>query len=257
MSDFFATHQFIITVPAGKRLIAKAVVSLKSVNMALENGIVAVIAGTTNAYIAEELLLLTGEANSFPIYKFFRGITTAPGKKVSPDSGGFHSGDVIFEKGKWVREKTIFDAAAHMGKGDVVIKGANAVDALRKTAGIHIGNPSLGTSGEALKAAVGKKAELIIPVGLEKRVFGDITEIAKRLNSSSCFGPGMLPITGTIITELEAIEILTGAKAELVSAGGILGGEGCCRIAVTGSEDRLKVAKEIIGSISCEPHFEG
>ena len=44
----------ILTVAESKRLIAKAVAQMPIVKNALENGMVIVIKGTTNAYVAEE-----------------------------------------------------------------------------------------------------------------------------------------------------------------------------------------------------------
>ena len=137
----------------------------------------------------------------------------------------------------------------------MVLKGANAVDAERKMAGIQIANANLGTSRPILEAYVGRQANLILPIGLEKRVFGNIAELAVRLNSASSAGPRLLPITGTIITELEAISILSGAKAELVSAGGILGAEGSIWLAVSGTAEQLKTASKWIRTVSSEPAF--
>jgi hypothetical protein len=59
-----------------------------------------------------------------------------------------------------------------------------------------------------------------------------------------------------IITELEAIKIITGAEAELVAAGGVCGAEGSCWIAVTGNHEQLTNVDNLIKSISKEPNFE-
>jgi 6-phosphogluconate dehydrogenase (decarboxylating) len=168
----------------------------------------------------------------------------------------YFNSDVVIEKGKWVKGKTVFDVAPLLGKGDIILKGANAVDAQRKLAGIQIGNPTIGTSGPILQAVIGRRAELIIPVGLEKRVFGDIAQIAAKINAPSANGPRMLPVSGTIITELEALETLTGACAELVAAGGVCGAEGGCWIAVTGTDAQLDAAAGIIQSVIKEPAFD-
>jgi hypothetical protein len=90
---------------------------------------------------------------------------------------------------------------------------------------------------------------------LEKRVFSDIGMIAAKLNAPASTGLPLFPVSGTIITELEAIEHLTGASAELVVAGGVLGAEGSCWIAVTGTEKQLEIAENLISEISKEPSF--
>lgn len=247
------TSQFLLTVSAGKRLIAKAVISLDAVKKALKEHTIVVVCGSTNGYIAEELLTEIGQQEGFSKASFLRGNKTASGRTA--EKGPFLGVDIVIEKGNWIKGKTIFDAGPELGREDVVLKGANAVDAERKMAGIQIANANLGTSRPILEAYVGRQANLILPIGLEKRVFGNIAELAVRLNSASSAGPRLLPITGTIITELEAISILSGAKAELVSAGGILGAEGSIWLAVSGTAEQLKTASKWIRTVSSEPAF--
>jgi hypothetical protein len=249
------TKQFLVTVSSGKRLIAKAVITLEQIKRALKDNTIVIISGTTNSYIAEELLMQLGVLGDFQKDTFFRGVTTAPGRKVEPKSEGYFGKDIIFEKGQWIKDKTIFDVAPNLVHGDIIIKGANAVAADRKLAGIQIGNPTLGTTGAIMQAVIGKRVELIIPVGLEKRVFSDIGLIAAKLNAPASTGLRLFPVSSTIITELEAIEQLTGASAELVAAGGVLGAEGSCWIAVTGTEEQLEITENLISGISKEPSF--
>ena len=45
-----------LTVAESKRLIAKGVAAHPAVRQALENGLVAIAKGTTNGYVAEEIL---------------------------------------------------------------------------------------------------------------------------------------------------------------------------------------------------------
>jgi hypothetical protein len=247
------TKQYFLTVAAGKRLIAKAVISLEQVKRALESHTIVIVSGTTNGYIAEEILSLIGQTGDFSKETFFRGVNFGPGRKA--EQGSYSGTDIVIEKGKWLKGKTIYDAAPSLGQGDIIVKGANAVDSERKLAGIQIGNPTVGTSVPILQAVVGKRTELIIPVGLEKRIFGNIGEIAARLNAPSASGLRMLPVSGTIITELEAIETLTGATAELVAAGGVLGAEGGGWLAVTGTDDQLHSASKLIHAVADEPTF--
>ncbi len=245
--------QYMLTIPAGKRLIAKAVVSLPQIKDALDNHTIVIISGSTNGYIAEELLSRIGQAEDFSKASFMRGINLGTGKKVT--DGNYSESDIVIEKGIWQKGKTIFDVASSLGQYDIILKGANAVDPERKLAGIQIGNPALGTSAAILPAVVGRRTELIIPVGLEKRIFGNIGEIAAKLNDPASTGLRMLPVSGTIITELEAIKLLTGVSAELIAAGGIKGAEGCCWIGISGTQEQVDVAGEILRAIADEPHF--
>jgi hypothetical protein len=57
-----------------------------------------------------------------------------------------------------------------------------------------------------MQAAIGKRTEVIIPVGLEKRIFGNITQAASKVNDPRTDGMRMLPLTGTIITDLKQLK---------------------------------------------------
>ncbi|NLN65736.1 MAG: hypothetical protein GX144_10090 [Clostridiaceae bacterium] len=246
------TLQFFITPHAGKRLIAKAFICIPEILGALENKTIAIIAGTTNGYIAQELLAHIGQSEGFSRNGFYRGITLPPHYRANNPTAGF-TGDVVLEKGKWEKGKTIFDVAAQLTKGDIILKGANALDMINRKAAVMIGHPEGGTIMAALTAVIGKRSVLYIPVGLEKRVCGNLDEIAASINSPAASGPRLIPIQGTIITELDAINVMTGCKATLIAAGGICGAEGGYWIAVTGTEEQVSKAAKIIRSVEGEP----
>ena len=252
--------QAIITPAAGKRLIAKALVSHPAVRTALQSGTVVVVAGTTNGYVAEELLAVCGRSEGFSRQRFFRGITLPPYQKTTdtgrlPDESQF-PGDVVIQRGNWLRGKTIFDVVDDLREGDVVLKGANAVDLLRKQAGVLIGHPKGGTIVAALQAVVGRRVRLILPVGLEKRVSTDLYSIAGYLNAPGAHGARMLPVPGEIATEIEAVSMLTGASAELVAAGGVSGAEGAVWLAISGTAEQEETAKAVLEDIGGEPPFD-
>lgn len=250
--------QIMLTVSAGKRLIGKAVAVHPAVQEKLKSGIVAIIAGTTNGYVAEEILKSIRQEKDFDRRHFFRGITLPPSKPTD-ETGRLPEqkfpGDVIIVDGVWQKGKTIFDVIEEMNEGDIVIKGANAVNIEKKKAGILIGHPKAGTIGIILPAVVGRRLRLIIPVGLEKRVCSDIDNLAGKINSPGTSGPRLFPVSGEIITEIEAISILTGAKAELLAAGGVSGAEGSIWLAVEGTDKEVTEAEKVIGSVSKEPNF--
>ncbi len=252
--------QVLVTVSAGKRLIAKAILLDSAVKRALRVGIVVIVAGTTNGYVAEEILMALGVSEGFSRRRFFRGVTIPPNyESVTsegrlPDESQF-PGDIVISKGTWLKGKTIFDVVADLKEGDVILKGANALDLTKKTAGILIGHPNAGTIGVALQATVGRRVKLILPVGLEKRVCGDIFDIAERVNEVGGTGFRLLPVPGQIFTEIEAINLLTGAKAELIASGGVCGAEGSCWLAIYGSDEQEQDAEKIIDAINNEKPF--
>jgi len=251
--------QFVITPAAGKRLIALAVARHDAVSSALKDGTVVVVAGTTNGYVAEELLRVIGQPEDFCRRRFFRGITMPPATATTetgrlPDEGRF-PGDVVIARGKWQKGKTIFDVVDNLKEGDVILKGANAVDLKRKQAGVLIGHPKGGTIAVALQAVVGRRVRLIIPVGLEKRIHSNLTKLAAILNAPGAHGARLLPVPGEVVTEIEALAILAGVDAELVAAGGVCGAEGAVWLGIKGSEENVKEAEAIMSSLGNEPPF--
>jgi hypothetical protein len=259
MSIDTITKTYIITPAAGKRLIAKALAQHPLIQEALGTRNVLIVAGTTNGYVAEEILASLGESG-FVRRRFVRGITLPPGRPVSaqgrlPDESGF-PGDVLIQKGVWVKGKTINDVIDEIQEGDIILKGANALDLAHKRAAILIGNPKLGTVGLALQAAVGRRARMILPVGLEKRVQGDLDALAQLVNAPGAQGPRLWPVYGEPFTELDAIPLLTGLQAELVSAGGVGGAEGCVWLAVSGTAEQMEKAEALLRPIAAEPMFE-
>jgi hypothetical protein len=251
--------QFVVTPSAGKRLIAKALVSHPAVSDALKNGTVVIVAGTTNGYVAEEVLKAIGVSGDFSRRRFFRGITLPPGSAVTSegrltDESEF-PGDVVITKGEWRKGKTIVDVIDELKEGDIILKGANAVDLQRKQAAILIGHPKAGTIAVALQAVLGRRVKLIIPVGLEKRVSGDLCCLADKVNQPGISGYRLFPVPGQVFTELEAVHLLTGATAELFAGGGVGGAEGCCWLAVSGTGEQEEAAEKLLASVVSEPLF--
>jgi hypothetical protein len=240
-------------------LIGKALAAHPAVISALQKGTVVIVAGTTNSYVAEEILESIGRKDKFSRQRFFRGISLPPHYKTT-DAGRLAGdnefpGDVVIRDGLWQEGKTINDVAAELKEGDVIIKGANALDTVHKRAAILIGNLQGGTITVALSAVVGRRVRLLIPIGLEKRIPGDLDEIANKVNTPGNKGFRLLPVPGEVLTEIEALKLLTGAKAEMIAAGGISGAEGCVWLAIEGSPEQVQQAEKLIQSVSSEPPF--
>jgi hypothetical protein len=253
----------ILTVAESKRLIGKAVAQMPIVKNALANGMVIIIKGSTNSYVAEEI---TG--NKADHAAFVTG-------RIEPEKGAKNLPQVkpiphlILEKGKVV-DIPLPDAAKKLKAGDVVMKGANALDYKNKMAATNILDPSGGTLGATFPFVVARKVHLVIPVGLEKLVAGDLVDMTLKMREpmeslpaptgpASAFPgynvPSMWLLTGEIVTELEAIKILTGATAFQASAGGISGAEGGVWLVFRGTPDQVKKALELVKSIQGEPVY--
>jgi hypothetical protein len=254
-------NTFVLTPAAGKRLIARGTAAHPAVQAALKSGTLVIVAGTTNGYVAEEILGALGQSGNFTRSRFFRGITLPPARPTpkaerAPDEGTF-PGDVVIVKGVWQQGKTLFDVADGLREGDVILKGANAVDLLRSRAAVLVGHPNGGTVSTALQASIGRRVRLILPVGLEKRVSGDLDQLAAMLNAPGARGPRLFPVPGDVLTEIEAIALLTGAAASLVAGGGVHGAEGSIWLAVAGTPEQEEKAGRILKEIAGEPPFEG
>jgi predicted Zn-dependent protease with MMP-like domain len=246
--------QFLLTPAAGKRLIGIALAAHPAIQAALSSDTLVIVAGT----IAEEILKNLGQADGFSRKSFFRGVVLPPGKTTAqgrlPDESGF-PGDVMIAKGIWQKDKSIFDVADGMKEGDIILKGANALDLACRQAAVLIGHPQGGTTIAALQASAGRRVRLILPVGLEKRIPGDLMGLACRLNLPGQSGFRLLPVPGEVFTEIDAIRLMTGAEAEIIAAGGISGAEGSVWLAVEGDEEEVERAEELLRKVWQEREF--
>ena len=262
-SDKIVQSGAILTVADSKRLIAKAVVQMPIVKNALANGMVIVIKGTTNAYVADEI---TGKKVDHGAFVTGR-IEPEKGAKLLVAKTTNH---LILEKGKVV-DIPLPEAVKKLKPGDVVMKGGNALDYKNKLAAVDILDPSGGTTGITMPFIVARKAYLVIPIGLEKLVAGDIVDLTLKMRepieslpvasglSAAPFPGNILPsmwlLTGEIVTELEAINILTGATAFQSSAGGVSGAEGAVWLVFRGTKGQVTKALDLVRSIQGEPPY--
>ena len=242
--------QVILTVAESKRLIAKGVAALPEIQEAMEAGMVVVATGTTNAYVLQELW---GE--KFDLRRYRSGITTPDAPEKTEEKQGEPIPDVVFRKGEVAKELDRFNAVQHMGKGDVYIKGANALDYVGQMAGVLIAGGTGGTVGAVLGTIIGKKLTLVIPIGLEKLVYEDMNELHMLTMDPDNEGPTIWPITGIIFTEIEALEILCGVQTTLISAGGVAGAEGSVRLLMEGMDEDVEAAVELVKGIKGEPRY--
>lgn len=145
-----------------------------------------------------------------------------------------------------------------MKRGDVFIKGANAVDCRRLTAGIYLGHDTGGTIGAALGTIAARGIRLVIPVGLEKLVGSSIEDLSVEMQSAM-YGDdqhvGYIAVHGEIITEIEALDILFGVTAEHMGSGGVGGAEGSVHLLISGDKDKVSKAMWYVRQIQGERVF--
>jgi hypothetical protein len=244
----------ILTVAESKRLIAKAVARMPVVRDALQDGMVIVCKGTTNTYVAEELL-----GRRIPHGAFVIGRVT-PHKHARPLPTVEPMAEVILVKGQPRPDLTLDAALTDLKPGDVIIKGANALDYAKRAAAVWLGSPTGGSTGKILPHVGPGKAHLVIPIGLEKQISGRVSEVVEAVNAS---GEGLekLPrmqlLPGTIVTELEALRILADVEAFQASAGGIAGAEGAVWLIWRGPRQAVDDATLLVEDVQGEPPFGG
>lgn len=245
------TMQLFLPPAAGKRLIARAIAARSDVRQAVREHTVVVVAGSTNGYLAESLLHEIGVLDFEP-RGFYRGLLkpARAEQSVAP-----RDEDVVIVKGEWQRGATIYDVADRLGARDLIFKGANAVHLATRTAGVMIGNPTSGTMGAIAVAVYGRRARLIHPVGVEKRVEEPVWELALLCDGPGGAGLRMCPTAGEVCTELDALQELSGVRARILAAGGVAGYEGGCYFLCEGTAEEIAQCRALAKELSGTPLY--
>lgn len=242
----------VLTVAESKRLIAKAIARMPVVRAALRDGMVIVCKGTTNTYVAEELL---GRPIPHGAYVYGR-VTPRQGARPLPAAKPVP--EVILVNGQHRPDLTLEAALLQVGSGDVIIKGGNALNHDSGTAAVWIGSSTGGTTAKILPHVGPGKAHLLVPIGLEKQIAGDVVATADAVNASvETIGRlgRMQVLPGTVVTELEALRLLAGVEVFQASAGGIAGAEGAVWLIWSGPREAVEKASLIVEDIQGEPPF--
>jgi hypothetical protein len=239
-----------LTVSESKRLIGKGVAAMPAIRKAGEVGTIAIATGSTNGYCAEEIIRKPIEKT-----KYMTGATLPSGVERK----GLLSRevpDIVLKRGDWVEGITLTEALAEMGSGDVFLKGANALHYATRRAGVLIGHPTGGTVGSALGTIIARRITFICPVGLEKCVAEPLEEAHEFITSDTdTLGPSLWVLPAQVVTEIEALKILTGADAMQTGAGGLAGAEGSVWLAIRGTPQQIDTAKALLNSLHGEPPF--
>lgn len=185
--------QVSLTVPESKRLIGKGVANMDVVQKAYKDGIILLANGTTNAYVFEEL---TGTTIDKELSMC--GFIVPFGSCLSSVRGP----QTVILKGNVLREDSNLFAkyVMEMGRNDVYIKGANAIDT-QGNAAIMFGDQSGMPQGPIITRVMLKGANFIIPVGLEKLIPTPLTVASQEcgveaVDYSMGMPVGLMPVTG-------------------------------------------------------------
>jgi hypothetical protein len=251
-NEEMASGAFVLTPMAGKKLIGMAVSALPEVKRAFDKGRLAIANGTTTGYVIEALL------GTLPMGRFDYcvGVITDGLFTENPESDHtllmWQKGEqVVLPFAEFLQEIRKFE------RDDVFIKGANAVDPYGYAGGLQT-NPNGGSWADAFGLITARGLHCIVPVGLEKMIPSVIEASRKmgqlRLTYSLGSPAGMIPLTSfKVVTEIQALQQLSGANATPVSGGGIGGCEGARAFVVEGTNEQVEKAFELVKQVYSEP----
>lgn len=231
-----------LTSSEAKRLIGKAISKMEAVREALNKGTVVIALGTTNAFVAEEILGIKIDKGRFAI-----GVITSNGTCVTNQKTRLK--ELIIRNGK-LTELSIKDVLNELGPDDVFIKGANAIDPFGNV-GVFLGSPTGGTLGMSIGVLLARGVKIIIPISLEKLIPYSIEELIRKLGNrrfkySMKMPVGMMLLPGEVITEIDAFRILFGCECIPIGGGGI-NGERCYLLEGENLEETWKEIMKIKG----------
>lgn len=250
---------FVFTPAESKRLIGKAVANLEEVKRAKERGKILIGHGSTNIYVAEEMLGREKVAQLINKDTYLSGVilrgtlcTTLAGEKPP-----------ILLLSRGIVEppaQTMSEILRDFGKDSVFIKGANAVDP-EGNAGVFMAHPEGGTIGWSIGTIIARGIHLIVPVGLEKLVpsVKKAVTLCGQQTFDYCQGlkVGMMPLSSAkVITEVEALRVLAGVESYHVASGGNAGSEGAVVLVAEGDDPGMEKAIKLVESIKGEPSLQ-
>ena len=257
--------QVVLTPAESKKLIALAIAALDPVKRVARDGMVIMHPSSSTYFVFEAL---TGVKP--PTDYWVCGAVTPRGTCVekgmltaehSPSAQDYVPGDMkglwAIRRGSVLLEAAVSELLEQMTDKDVYIKGVNALDP-QGNAGILIGEPVKGGAlGVVLSAWRKKQFSFIFPAGLEKLIPVSIIQAArqaKRTQYEYAMGlpAGLFPCPeGRTVTEIDAVNILSGDTAVPIASGGLGGAEGAITMVIKGTREQVGRAIDYVERSKC------
>ncbi|HUT80880.1 MAG TPA: hypothetical protein VMZ29_06735 [Candidatus Bathyarchaeia archaeon] len=228
-----------------KKLIGIGLTSYEPIREKMNEGKIFVARGTTNSYLLEEMLAIS----EFDKSCYVAGQIVPEGERLSSCPSEKRLPEIIFVNGKSIKVKDTAKTIDELTKGDIIIKGANALDP-DGVAGVLIGNPKGGTCGAIWGTLMARGLHLIIPIGLEKLVahsilYSSLDMGIEEIDYSDGYKCGFFPLHGEIFTEIEALYTLFDLEEIThIASGGVGGAEGAITLLLIGEDEIVKNAFE-------------
>jgi hypothetical protein len=256
--------QVVLTPTEAKCFISKAIARMDVVKKAASSGKIVIHPSSTTYFLVKELTGDIPRTNHFILGGVFsQGLCTeanSSGKHTPPPADEpppkFNADRFPY---KWVIKDGKLTSGIPLGKildeigpQDVYVKGCNAVD-IEGRAGVLFGHDGGGTIARVMSVYKEKGFNVILAVGLEKLIPVSMLEAAKATARASEFDYamgmpcGLYPVKGgTTVTEIQAVEILSGARAVPIAAGGVGGAEGATVLVINGTKAQVTRAIEFV-----------
>ncbi len=253
-----------LTSSESKRLVAKGIAKMDCVQRALNEGIIAIDGGSSGAYVTEELAREVGsELEVKDLREYVIGIIAEDGSCLEAVESlrlpVFVKGQVEYVEFPQENFTKYFSC---MTDTDIFVKGGNAIDINGKVGGLCAAHGG-GHLGMWLAHALVVGIQVIVPMTINKTIPATIEEVIQELGTAKislkhCHGMavGMLPMPGRVVREIEAITILSGARAIPVAGSGLGSGEGTSTLLIQGEDTQVENAWDIIQGIKGEPRLE-
>ena len=242
--------QLVFNTWESKAFLAKAIVNHPRLKKAIENGVVAIGRGITNAFILREILNVTGNSDfEIDLNNYVAGVVDGSLWVSNPDT---RTPEVVLYNGN-PRFEPIDQA---IKKADLIIKGGNALGT-DWVAGVLCAHPEGGTIGSVYAIALSRGIKIIVPISLEKMVPFPVTEIVPELGGQGSVDyarglpVGLFPIVGgEIFSEIEAMFVLaTGIEVYPIGAGGVYDGAGATVFEISGSDEEVQKILDVYKTI--------
>ncbi len=247
---------FVLTPSESKSLIAKAVANMPEIKQALKQDKMIISHGSTNVYVAQEILGKDAFAEIISPDLYISGLLTRG--TLCTTAGEEKGALLVLNRGNLEPPApTMAEMLREFGPDGVFIKGANAVDP-EGNAAVMVANPEGGTIGWSIGHILARGIHMVVPVGLEKLVPSVKAAVSKcgqmRLDYFQGLRVGLIPLSGArVVTEIEALQILADVKSVQVAAGGTSGSEGSVALVAEGESEAVQKAIEVIESIKGAP----
>lgn len=118
-----------------------------------------------------------------------------------------------------------------------------------------------GTIGKAIGHVMAKGINFIVPVGLEKAVLSPVVESAmemgiEKVGHSTGMPVGLIPVSGKVITEIQALKNLSDVEVFHAASGGISGGEGSVTLLVKGVKAEIEKVIRVYSGLKEDNRLE-